>query len=75
VKKLIINGTPGHMVRFPRKAKTSIVKGVEEDREVAVTGAPKARAVTLIKKGQHNITITRLRIMLHNVGNKKISTD
>ncbi|KAK2356369.1 hypothetical protein QL285_093708 [Trifolium repens] len=38
--------SPGTWVRFPRKAKTPIVKGVEEDREVAVPGSPKARAVT-----------------------------
>jgi hypothetical protein len=28
--------SPGTWVRFPRKAKTPIVKGVGEDREVAV---------------------------------------
>ncbi|KAK2457491.1 metal transporter Nramp6 [Trifolium repens] len=38
--------SPGTWVRFPRKAKTPIVKGVGEDREVAVPGTPKARAVT-----------------------------
>ncbi|KAK2444707.1 hypothetical protein QL285_015713 [Trifolium repens] len=38
--------SPGYMVRFPRKAKTPIEKGVGEDREVAVPGSPKARAVT-----------------------------
>jgi hypothetical protein len=38
------------MVRFPRKAKTPIVKGVGEDREVAVPGTPKARAVTFSAK-------------------------
>jgi hypothetical protein len=39
--------SPGTWVRFPRKAKTPIVKGVGEDREVAVPGSPKARAVTI----------------------------
>jgi hypothetical protein len=39
--------SPGTWVRFPRKAKTPIVKGVGEDREVAVPGSPKARAVTV----------------------------
>ncbi|KAK2430373.1 hypothetical protein QL285_028715 [Trifolium repens] len=38
--------SPGTWVRFPRKAKTPIEKGVGEDREVAVPGTPKARAVT-----------------------------
>ncbi|KAK2456857.1 hypothetical protein QL285_004186 [Trifolium repens] len=38
--------SPGTWVRFPRKAKIPIVKGVGEDREVAVPGTPKARAVT-----------------------------
>jgi hypothetical protein len=38
--------SPGTWVRFPRKAKTPIVKGVGEDRDVAVLGTPKARAVT-----------------------------
>jgi hypothetical protein len=42
--------SPGTWVRFPRKAKTPIVKGVGEDREVAVPGTPKARAVTLLIK-------------------------
>jgi hypothetical protein len=46
---VIRNNNPQvHGVRFPRKAKTSIVKGVEEDREVAVPGAPKVQAVTWI---------------------------
>ncbi|KAK2416794.1 hypothetical protein QL285_039157 [Trifolium repens] len=39
--------SPGTWVRFSRKAKTPIEKGVGEDREVAVSRAPKARAVTL----------------------------
>jgi hypothetical protein len=43
--------SPGTWVRFPRKAKTPIVKGVGEDREVAVPGTPKARAVTLFGRG------------------------
>jgi hypothetical protein len=34
------------MIRFSWKAKTPIVKGVGEDREVTVPGTPKARAVT-----------------------------
>jgi hypothetical protein len=40
--------SPWYMVRFPRKAKTPIVKGVGEDREVAVgtTYVGGARAVT-----------------------------
>ncbi|KAK2370359.1 hypothetical protein QL285_083414 [Trifolium repens] len=46
--------SPGTWVRFPRKAKTPIVKGVGEDREVAVLGSPKARAVT--KKAPFYVT-------------------
>jgi hypothetical protein len=38
--------SPGTWVRFPRKAKIPLVKGGGEDREVAVSGAPKAQAVT-----------------------------
>jgi hypothetical protein len=40
--------SPGAWVRFPRKAKTPIEKGVGEDREVAVgiTYVGGARAVT-----------------------------
>jgi hypothetical protein len=40
------------MVRFPQKAKTPIVKGVEEDREVTVgtTYVGGVRAVTITKE-------------------------
>jgi hypothetical protein len=41
----------GTWVRFPRKAKTPIVKGIGEDREVAVgTTYGGARAVTVSSK-------------------------
>jgi hypothetical protein len=42
--------SPWYMVRFPRKAKTPIVKGVEEYREVVVgtTYVGGAQTVTLM---------------------------
>ncbi|KAK2421622.1 hypothetical protein QL285_032232 [Trifolium repens] len=49
--------SPGTWIRFPRKAKTPIEKGVGEDREVAVgtTYVGGARAVTLFT-GVHQLS-------------------
>jgi hypothetical protein len=44
--------SPGTWVRFPRKAKTSILKGIGEDREVAVGTTYVGGARTVIGRNE-----------------------